>query len=246
MPPLKPYDAALPYSYAPGVFPCVQLMTYAPERAARLLLSERAQGEGIERLRALCADRGVREEVADKALARISGKENCFAALVFEKWQAELSPTACHVVLHHPMDTGNLGTILRTLLGLGLTDIAVIRPAADVFAPHVVRASMGAIFSLNVRCYDTFEAYRAEHPAHALYPFMLDGSALLEDAVRSVKRPYALVFGNEGSGLPPEFSAMGQAVRIPHSDRIDSLNLAIAVAVGAYAFVHAEGENEHV
>ena len=211
MPPLKPYDASLPYSYAPGVFPSMQLMTNAPQRAQRLLLSEKAQGEGVERLRALCAQHGVREELADKALARISGKENCFAAVVFDKWQADLRPEACHVALHHPMDTGNLGTILRTLLGFGLTDIAIIRPAVDVFAPHVVRASMGALFSLNVKCYDTFEAYREEYPAHALYPFMLDGSATLERAVRAVRRPYTLVFGNEGSGLPPAFAAMGQA-----------------------------------
>ena len=104
------------------------------------------------------------------------------------------------------MDEGNLGTIQRTLLGLGLKDIAVIRPAADVFEPHVVRAAMGAVFSLRVKQYDSFEEYRREYPDHALYPFMLDGSMLLEDAVRQRKALYALVFGNEGSGLPPEFS----------------------------------------
>ncbi len=239
MPPLRPYTADLPYSYAAGLFPSLQLMAAAPERAQRLLLSERAQGEGVEKLRALCAAHHVREEVADRALARLSGKQNCFAAVVFEKWQAALAPQAPHVVLHHPMDEGNLGTIQRTLLGLGLTDIAVIRPAADPFEPRVVRASMGAIFSLRVRQYETFEAYRAEHPAHALYPFMLDGSVLLETAVQAVPTPYALVFGNEGSGLPPDFAALGQAVRIPHSDAIDSLNLAVAVAIGAYAFAHA-------
>ena len=127
------------------------------------------------------------------------------------------------------------------MLGFGLRDIAIIRPAADVFDPHVVRASMGALFSLRVAQFDSFEAYRALFPAHKLYPFMLDGSVLLADAVRNVQTPYALVFGNEGSGLPPAFAAMGQAVRIPHSGDIDSLNLAVAAAIGAYAFVQATG-----
>ena len=217
MPPLKSYDSDLPYSYAPGVFPALELMKNAPRRARRLLLSERAQGEGVEKL-------------------RISGKQNCFAAVVFDKWQSDLEAQAPHVVLHHPMDEGNLGTIQRTLLGLGILDLAVIRPAADPFDPRVVRATMGAIFSLRVKQYDSFEAYRAEHPSHALYPFMLDGSKLLDEACRDVRTPYALVFGNEGSGLPPEFAGLGQAVRIPHSDRIDSLNLSVAVAIGAYAF----------
>ena len=67
---------------------------------------------------------------------------------------------------------------------------------------------------------------------------------MLEEAVQSVQRPYALVFGNEGSGLPPEFAEMGQAVRIPHNDKIDSLNLSIAVGIGAYAFVHAQEKQE--
>jgi len=242
MPPLKPYEQSLNYSYAPGIFPSLELMRVAPERAQRLLLSEKAHGEGVEKLRAVCREHGVREEIADKALRRISGKDNCFAAVVFSKWQADLQPHTPHVVLHHPMDEGNLGTIQRTLLGLGLKDIAIIRPAADVFEPHVVRATMGAVFSLRVKQYDSFEDYRAEFPAHHLYPFMLDGSSQLPDVLGDVKNPYALIFGNEGSGLPAEFSKMGQAVRIPHSNEIDSLNLSIAVGIGAYAFVHAGEE----
>ena len=240
MPPLKPYSADLNYSYAPGVFPSLQLMQNCPERAQRLLLSEKASGEGVEKLREVCRKYHVREEYADKALSRISGKQNCFAAVVFEKWQSDLKKDAPHVVLHHPMDEGNLGTIQRTLLGLGVEDIAVIRPAADVFDPKVVRATMGAVFSLRVKYYEDFSLYRMEHPGHALYPFMLDGSVMLEEAVANVQYPWTLVFGNEGSGLPAEFAEMGQAVRIPHNDKIDSLNLSIAAGIGAYAFVHAK------
>ena len=107
-------------------------------------------------LRALCDKHHVREENADRVLSRISGKDNCFAAIVFDKFQGELTQ-GNHLVLHHPSDKGNLGTMLRTALGFGYTDIAIIRPAADVFDPHVVRASMGAIFGLNVRYYDCFE-----------------------------------------------------------------------------------------
>ena len=240
MPPLKPYSSDLPYSYAPGVFPSLALMAAAPQRAMRLLLSERAEGDGVEKLRAVCREHHVREEIADKALSRISGKQNCYAAIVFEKEQSALDATAPHVALHHPMDEGNLGTIQRTLLGLGIRDLAIVRPCADPFDPKVVRATMGALFSMRVRLYDDFEAYRAEFSEHALYPFMLDGSCLLEEV--RVRRPYTLVFGNEGAGLPPEFATYGQAVRIPHSNDIDSLNLSIAAAIGAYAFVHAKEE----
>ena len=191
----------------------------------------------VAALRALCAQHHVREEQADKALSRISGKENCFAAVVFDKFQSALSG-GNHLVLHHPSDKGNLGTMLRTALGFGYRDIAVIRPAADAFDPHVVRASMGAIFGLNLRYYDDFEQYRLEFPANMCYPFMLDASVPLAEAAAGRKEPFALIMGNEGSGLPAAFARLGQPVRIPHNGEIDSLNLSVAAAIGMYAFAN--------
>ena len=64
MPPLKAYSADLDYGYAPGVFPSLMVMQTAPQRAKRLLLSERAQGEGVDKLRALCKEYQVREKMA--------------------------------------------------------------------------------------------------------------------------------------------------------------------------------------
>lgn len=236
MPSLESYTRNLPYSYALGLFPASELMRKRPELAKRLLVSSKAENsEGLQALRELCLKHHVREENADRVLSRISGKENCFAAIVFDKFQGEMT-RGNHLVLHHPSDKGNLGTMLRTALGFGYTDIAIIRPAADAFDPHVVRASMGAIFGLNVRYYDDFADYRREFLEHALYPFMLDASVPLAEGVRQKKEPFALIMGNEGSGLPAEFAQMGQAVRIPHSHDIDSLNLSIAAAIGMYAF----------
>lgn len=237
MPSLEAYSRSLNYSYALGLFPASELMKKRPELARRLLVSTKAEGsEGLDALRALCMEHRVREEHADKILTRVSGKENCFAAVVFDKFQSELNPSGNHLVLHHPSDKGNLGTMLRTALGFGYRDIAVIRPAADAFDPHVVRASMGAIFGLNLRYYDDFDAYRAEFPQHMLYPFMLDASVPLAEGVARKKTPFSLIMGNEGSGLPPEFAACGQPVRIPHNNEIDSLNLSVAAAIGMYAF----------
>lgn len=236
MPALESYRRELDYSYAPGVFPSMEAMLKRPELVRRLLVSAKGQeSEGVQKLMALAGERRIRVEVADKALSRISGKENCFAAAVFEKRPAKME-MGDHIVLHHISDAGNLGTILRAALGFGYRDIAIIRPATDVYDPKVIRASMGAIFSLRVKEYDDFDAYRQEFPAHYAYPFMLDGSVMLDEAAAGKKSPFALIFGNEGAGLPSEFSQMGQPVRIPHSNDIDSLNLSVAAAIGMYAF----------
>ena len=125
-------------------------------------------------------------------------------AAVFSKFEDALVQGAPHVVLHHPSDQGNVGTILRTALGFGVEDVALIRPCVDVFDPRVVRSSMGSLFSLRVKVYEDFDAYLAEHPDRMLYPFMLDGSRSLPDVLAEpVPNAWTLVFGNEGSGLPP-------------------------------------------
>ena len=241
MPKLEPYSRKLPYSYALGLFPAMQLMEAQPDRALRLLLHPDGLGsEGVEKLRALCAERGVREELAERVLRRESRKDNCFAALVFEKFESDLDPAACHAVLCQISDSGNLGTAMRSLLAFGIRDVALIRPCVDVFEPHALRASMGAFYKLRVHTYDRFEDYRAAHPERKLYTFMLDGAISLNAAARGAKPPFSLVFGNEQTGLPPEFAKLGQSVMIPQSPDVDSLNLAVAVSVGSYVFLHGD------
>ena len=237
MPALENYRRELDYSYAPGAFPTLEALSKRPDAVRRVLISSKAgDSEGVEKITSLAQQHGIRIETADRVLAKISGKENCFAAAVFAKQQSALDPASDHIVLHHISDQGNLGTILRTALGFGYHDIAVIRPAVDPFDPKAVRASMGALFSLRLREYKDFSDYRKEFPQHAAYPFMLDGSVGLDEAVESAVRPVCLVFGNEGSGLPGSFGAVGQPVRIPSSNEIDSLNLAVAAAIGMYQF----------
>ena len=239
---LEPYSKKLPYSYTLGVFPSLMLLEAQPERAMRLLIhSDGEKNEGVQKLRERCAALGVREEIADRVLKRESKKDNCFAGLVFEKYEIDPSPTECHAVLCQISDSGNAGTALRSLIGFGIHDVALVRPCVDVFDPHVLRASMGAFFRLNARVYDSFDEYRAEFPERETCPFMLDGSVPLNDAARAAGHPHTLVFGNEAAGLPAVFQTYGQSVRIPQSDEIDSLNLAVAASIAMYTFKNING-----
>ena len=239
MPKLEPYSRKLNYSYQLGVFPSLMLLEARPQCAQRLLLHPQGlENEGVEKLRRRCAELGVREELAERVLRRESKKDNCYAGLVFEKYDCDLDPEQNHAVLCQISDAGNAGTALRSLLGFGIRDVAFVRPCVDVFDPHVLRASMGAFFKLRVRVYECFDDYRAEHPLRPLYPFMLDGAIPLNEAAAGARPPFSLVFGNEQSGLPARFSTLGQSVLIPQSDEIDSLNLAVAISVGTYVFLH--------
>ena len=161
MPSLSTYSAELDYAYAPGMFPAMECLLHRPESCRRVLLHSRSAGtEGAQRLREEAEKHHIRVEEADKALSRISGKENCFAAAVFSKFEDDLRPDKPHIVLHHPSDSGNVGTIFRTALGFDVQDIAVIRPCMDVLDPKTVRASMGSIFSCGCMSMMIFRSIR--------------------------------------------------------------------------------------
>ncbi len=236
MPGLEPYSKKLDYSYCLGYYPCLTLLENRPEAAFRLLTSPVGEGAGVEALRAKCAALGIREESAPRVLRRESGKDNCFAALAFRKYQSRLDPSLPHAVFCQISDGGNLGTALRSAVGFGYTDVAVIKPCVDAFDPHVLRASMGAFFLLRLHVYDTFDEYAREFGGREMYPFMLDGAIPLGEAVARADKCHSLIFGNEASGLDAGFKTVGQCVKIPQSPKIDSLNLSVAASVAMYAF----------
>jgi len=229
---LKKYDRDASHSYTFGVFPTLELLHHQPKQVSEILLTTAgAQNEGVAKIKALCSTGGIPISTDDKLVERIAPKENTYAVGVFAKYNPVLDAQANHVVLVNPSDMGNLGTILRTILGFGCRDLALIRPAADIFDPRAVRASMGALFQINFAYFESIAEYQAAF-SHALYPFMTDGEVILPEA--AFQTPFALVFGNESSGLDESFRALGTTISIPQSGAIDSLNLSIAVGVALY------------
>ena len=138
----------------------------------------------MQKLMAMAETMGLYTEQAPRALERISGKANCYCALAFDKYEDTLLPGR-HVMLHRVSDHGNLGTILRTCLGFGYRDVALCRPCADPFDPHVIRASMGAMFSLRLHVYDSYEQYEESFPDQAPYFFRLQSARPLAGRFRS-------------------------------------------------------------
>ncbi len=229
---LKKYQKDFSHSYAFGLFPTLELLAHRPESVLRVVAHSKGErSSGLEKLVALCRAHGIPFETNDRAVERLSHKGNVYVFGVFAKYNAPLAQAANHLLLVNPSDNGNLGTIARTMLAFGFRDLALVAPAVDAFNPHVVRASMGATFALNIAYFGSLGAYRARF-SHTLYPFMLGADRTLgEVAFRS---PYTLVFGPEGAGLAPEVAELGESVTIPQSPLVESLNLAVAVSVTLY------------
>jgi TrmH family RNA methyltransferase len=228
----KKYDRDADHAYTFGVFPTVELLTYQTTHVREVLIASKGEkNEGVNKIIAQCEALRLPIEVNDKLIDRIAPKENTYAIGVFEKYRSVLNPHADQVVFAQPSDMGNLGTNLRTLLGFGITQVALIRPAVDLFDPRVIRASMGALFRITCDYFESFDLYHAANPL-TLYPLMTDGAIALHDA--RFESPFALIFGNESSGLPPSFRDLGQSITIPHLPTIDSLNLSMAVGIAVY------------
>lgn len=233
---IRTYKKDLDYSYTLGSFLTIELLNHHANHVITVFLHTKAkESEGINKIISLCKDKKIPYEFNDKLIEKLSPKENCFAIGIFEKYQPVLSKNDNHVVLVNPSDSGNLGTIIRTSLGFGIRDIAIIKPAVDIFDPKTIRASMGALFNINFTYFNDFTEYQNQFTKHHFYPFMLNGKLKIQD-VKIQPEPFGLVFGNEAKGLDNSFSNVGTSVVIPHLKTIDSLNLSIAVGIALYEF----------
>ena len=194
--------------------------------------------DSIEKIINICKENNIPLINNDKPFNVLTNKNNCFIIAKVKKEEKPLT-NHNHIILVNPSDSGNLGTIIRTSLGFGFKDIAIIKDAVDAFDPKVVRASMGAIFNVNIKYFDKIDDYLNEFNSHTLYSFMLNAKTKLKD-VQSVKEPYSLVFGNEASGLPLEYLDFTNSIIIPKTNEIDSFNLPIAASIAMYKFTEKD------
>ena len=222
-------------SYALGITLTFEMLLHKAEYAKRVYVhSACRKGEAYDRLEHMCHKLQVEMVHTDKIFHILSQKENCFIIGEFRKFPPGLQGDASHVVLVNPSNGGNMGTIIRSALGFGIPRLSIIRPGVDIFDPKVVRASMGAVFQTEYAYYDSFEEYRRENGGDKrnYYPFMLDAKKRLSEV--EFGGCFSLIFGNEATGLPEEYAQVGTSVIIPHSDKIDSLNLPVAVSIALY------------
>lgn len=140
-------------------------------------------------------------------------------------------PRGRYLVLDGVQDPGNLGTVWRTADAFGASGLLLTGPCADPFGPKTVRSTMGACFRLPL--------WRGERRA---VKELLDRSgvplyatALREDTqdLRSADLSgAAVVIGSEGRGISEEMLGFCEkTLKIPMSERCESLNAAVAAAV---------------
>jgi len=134
------------------------------------------------------------------------------------------------VMLDRVQDPGNVGAIMRLCLGFGASLILV--ESADPSSTKVIRASAGGLFLVPWISLDPSRARDAikeiDRPIYRLEKREGSKSTSVLETTQSI----LLMVGNEGSGIT--LTREGTSVAIAHEAKLESLNVATALAIALY------------
>ena len=226
---------------AEGMRICTEAVSLGWRMHRLAFLAARADDRQVkDLLQALSRDGGRALPVTESLLARVSRKDNPQMVLgAFEqRWctgdDVAPDPDRCWIALDRVRDPGNLGTIMRTADATGARGVILIGDCTDPYSVEAVRASMGAVFNVEL-------AHMSEREFLAFaggWPGRIVGTALpasVDYRAADYGGPLILLMGNEQAGLTDGLmAACTQLVRMPMRGRSDSLNLAVASGLVLY------------
>ena len=138
---------------------------------------------------------------------------------------------ALFIILESVEKPGNLGAVLRSADAAGATAVIVCDPLTDLYNPNLIRASIGACFTVPTVACSSEECIRflKDHGVQILTAQLQD-SELYYDT--DMTGPTAIVMGTESTGLTDQWRQAADAhIRIPMLGRLDSLNVSVSAAI---------------
>jgi tRNA G18 (ribose-2'-O)-methylase SpoU len=149
------------------------------------------------------------------------------------------------VILEDIVDHTNVGAVFRCIAALGFDGVVLAPRCADPLYRRAVKVSMGAVLTVPYARLADWRGGLAEvrTAGFRLLALTPDPAAVPISALeRECADKLALLIGGEGKGLSGRWlGSADQAVRIPMSRRVDSLNVAAAAAIACYLLGPANG-----
>ncbi len=175
----------------------------------------------------------ISEEIAEK-LADTKTTQGVFAVLrVLDKFAniSKIKYYGKYVALEEVSNPSNFGAICRTAEAVGLDGI-IIKGGCDVYNPKVQRASMGALFRLDVITVDDLPKLFTELKNNdmKIYGSVPDNSALKITDIDKTSG-MVVIIGNEGNGISDGAKENSTLVTIPMNGYAESLNAAAAATI---------------
>ena len=139
------------------------------------------------------------------------------------------------MILESIQDPGNLGTIIRTGEGAGISGVIVNKETVDLYNPKTIRGTMGSIYRIPVIVAQDLVSVVKELQQRGVEVFAahLKGTKDMYDM--DFRGGCAFLIGNEGNGLSDELSDVADTyLRIPMEGEVESLNAGIAASLLMY------------
>lgn len=139
------------------------------------------------------------------------------------------------LILESIQDPGNLGTMIRTGEGAGISGIIMNKTTVDIFNPKTVRATMGSLYRVPFFiAEDLTEAIaKLKENGIRLYAAHLKGKMSYDKP--DYTKPCGFLIGNEGNGLSDEIADLADNyIKIPMAGKVESLNAAISATLLMY------------
>ncbi len=139
------------------------------------------------------------------------------------------------LALENLQDPGNLGTILRSSEGAGVSAVLLSPGCVDIYSPKVTRSTMGSLFRVPFVLSEDFLGDLAELKKRGVtrYAAVLEKSRVYTEP--DYASPCAFLIGNEGNGLSHEAVALAdERIRIPMGGKLESLNASVAASLLIY------------
>lgn len=144
-------------------------------------------------------------------------------------------PNPLFLVLENLQDPGNLGTIIRTGEGAGVTGVLMGAGTVDIYNPKTVRATMGSVFRVPFVYREDLGGAVEELRSAGVRTYAAHLGGREYDDSFSFREGTAFLIGNEGAGLSEGLAAKADAyLKIPMEGRVESLNAAVTAAVLVY------------
>lgn len=140
------------------------------------------------------------------------------------------------LVLERIQDPGNLGTMLRTAEGAGVSGVIMTRDTADIYSPKTIRSTMGSVYRVPFVVTDDLTEPAAQLRAAGIHVYAAcpAPSACSYDEP-DYREPCAFLIGNEGNGLREETVRQAErCITIPMAGQVESLNAAMAAGILLY------------
>jgi len=176
--------------------------------------------------------------VTGEVMEKISSLKEAPVVIAVLKWQVnpvDFNRAQTIIALDNIQDPANAGTVFRCASAFGINDIAITGKSVKLNNSKFLRTAQHTIFDINCHHYESARhlIHEAEETGFNIYLTSSHGPALTVEP-EQIEQPALILLGNEGKGLNNELFGKYPSIKIPQTNRVESLNAGVSACIIMY------------